>query len=145
MPSPRNATVNLRRYVLTGAILVVAAVFLFRDNLIQDWSGVVDEASRRLVEGQGVRPVDPALKMVHDLAMDTLGTFRRPLAVGPPDVSRSGSDLQAVVRVVGAEGRELFLTWRGRPPQLTDVRTVATGADSVPKTTVGESEREGIR
>ena len=140
MMSSRTSTINVRRYVLTGAILVVAAVFLFRDNLIEDWSGVVEEESRRLVEGQGVRPVDPALRTVRDLATDTIGTFRRPLAVGSPDVSRSGSDLQAVVRVVGAEGREVFLTWRGRPPQLTDVRTVPIGENAIPATAASTSE-----
>ena len=121
MPLRRASAPNPRRYLITGAILLVAGVFLFRDRLLQDWSGLVDVASRALVDGRVDRPADPGLALVHDLAVERLNELGRPLTIEPADVSRDGSDLQAVVRVTGAGGRRVLLTWRGRPPQLTDV------------------------
>lgn len=117
----RNPTGNLRRYVLTAAVLVMAAIFLWRDSMARDWSQNVQVQVDVLVAGTASLPDDPSLAAVHQVAVEAIGRLAPPVNAGAPLVSEDRRGRHAVVSVAGAQGNRVVLTWAGRPPAIIDV------------------------
>ena len=125
MPISRPASSNPRRFLITGAILVVAGIFLFRDKMARDWGATIEEATQGLIDGDVEQTTRPADAVVLGVAVTALKTLQRPLILQTSDPIRAGGEFEASVTVTGSQGAVAYLTWRGDPPRLVDVASTS--------------------
>ena len=125
MATSRPASSNPRRFLITGAILVVAGIFLFRDKMARDWVASVEGATQWLVDGDVEPTTGPADAVVLGVAVTALEALQRPLVLKTSEPIRTGGEFEASVAVTGSKGDVAHLTWRGDPPRLVDVTSAS--------------------